>query len=109
MFTEEKEMNGDGVLITFRIPLSEWRVIRTSNSWTEVSEMVNRAQRAEDAMTLLLDKKNQPSYCIKYEDIPLMQETIQRMDRLHKRIMISLILPTISMLLSASALILALT
>lgn len=57
MFTEEKEMNGNGVLITFRIPLSEWRVIRTSNSWMEVSEMVNRAQRAEDAMTLLLDKK----------------------------------------------------
>lgn len=109
MYVYKKDLNTNDLTISFCIPLSHWCEINQSDSWKQVTAMISKAQRAGEVEDILLNQEDLRSHVIQYKDIPLMQETIQRIDRLHKRMMISLILPTISMLLSVSALILALT
>lgn len=110
MYTEEINTGvfDNDATIVINLPADKWELIKKQSAWAKVESMINEAQKSEDIKNTLMNEKHRKSYCIKYADIPLMQDAIRRIDDLHKRIMISLALPTFSLLVSLTALVLAL-
>lgn len=96
------------VTLTIELPEYGWELIKQSEEWNEVKSMINKVQQTEDTFNAIMGEKDKKNYCIKYEDIPLMHDTVQRIDDLHKRILVGLALPVVALIISVVALILAL-
>lgn len=102
MYIEEKSINESRIQISFYIPEEKWEQLRLTESWNDVSERISRIQSEADFVYHGVEKRI--PYCISYCDIPLMQEVIKRIDNMHKRLLVSIILPVIALVISIVAL-----
>ena len=102
MYITEKSKNESRIQISFYLPEEKWEQLRMTDAWNDVSQRISKIH--DEADFEHYDVEERIPYCISYCDIPLMQETIKRIDCLHKRLVVSIILPIMALVVSIVAL-----
>ena len=104
MYIEETRLKNNDARVTFYVPVDKWEQIKSTECWKEVSRKISVAQNQADFERKLCGFEEKVPYILSYSDIPLMQDAIERIDNLHKRLLTSLILPILSLAMSIIAL-----
>ena len=104
MYIEENRLKNNDARIAFYVPVDKWEQIKGTECWKEVSRRISKAQNEAEFENKLCGFEEKIPYTVSYSDIPLMQDAIERIDNLHKRLLASMILPILSLTMSIIAL-----
>lgn len=104
MYIEETRLKNNDARVAFYIPVDKWEQIKGTECWKEVSRRISVAQNEAEFESKLCGFEEKVPYTVSYSDIPLMQNAIERIDNLHKRLLVSMMLPTLSLVMSIIAL-----
>lgn len=106
MYDETFFIDNPDTTVSFTVPTIAWKTISESDSWKEIDTKVSKAQTRAAIERQMVNDKKMPTTIVHYAEVPMLQNAINKVNEMQQRMIISIVIPVISLIVSVIALLL---